>query len=159
MEAAMGCISFLNGFTCNARVPADWETGTLCLLVETDQGPVLVDTGLGQDDYVHRPAILHTFRLATKVPLDPQEAMVHQVRRLGHAPEDVRHIVLTHLHFDHCGGLPDFPHATVHLHRRELAAFRGRPRRWTDLAYVRRHLAHRPRVIVYDEAEAGGAAG
>lgn len=28
---------------------------------------------------------------------------------------DVRHIVLTHLDFDHAGGLDDFPEATVHM--------------------------------------------
>jgi len=32
---------------------------------------------------------------------------------------DVRHIVLTHLGFDHAGGLDDFPAATVHLLRQE----------------------------------------
>jgi glyoxylase-like metal-dependent hydrolase (beta-lactamase superfamily II) len=37
----------------------------------------------------------------------------HQVQRLGFDPRDVRHIVLTHLDFDHAGGLDDFPHATV----------------------------------------------
>jgi len=145
-------ISFLNGFTCNARVPSSWHTGTLCLLGETDQGLVLVDTGLGQEDYVHRPGILRLFQVITIVPLDPQEALVRQVVRLGHQPEDVRHIVLTHMHFDHCGGLADLPHAIVHVHRREYEAFVGRPRHWTDLAYVRRHVAHRPQLVLYDDA-------
>lgn len=145
-------ICFLNGFTCNGRVPAAWHTGTLCLLVETDQGLVLVDTGLGQEDYVHKPGILRIFQVVTIVPLDPQEAMLHQVKHLGHKPQDVRHIVLTHMHFDHCGGLPDFPHATIHIHRCEYEAFTGRPRRWTDLAYVRRHIAHQPQIMLYDDA-------
>ena len=35
----------------------------------------------------------------------------------------------------------------------ELDAFSGRgPRRWTDLAYVRRHVAHQPRFVLYDGA-------
>jgi len=145
-------IHFLNCFTCNARVPATLHTGGLSLLIETDQGLVLVDTGLGQDDVVHKPGILRLFRLATIAPLVPAEAAVRQVARLGYNPEDVRHIVLTHMHFDHCGGLPDFPHATVHIHRREYAAFTGRPRRWTDLAYVRRHIAHGPEFVLYEES-------
>lgn len=147
-------IHFLNCFTCHARVPAHWRSGTLCLLVETGQGLVLVDTGLGLDDYVHRTAILRLFQLVTSVPLDPGEAAVRQVARLGYRPEDVRHIVLTHMHFDHCGGLPDFPEATVHVHRREYEAFPGRLRRWTDLAYVRRHVAHRPCLALYDDTGA-----
>ncbi len=144
-------IHFLNGFTCNARVPSRWRSGGLCLLVETNQGLVLVDTGLGQRDYVEKSAILRIFQVITIVPLNPEEAAVRQVARLGYRPEDVRHIVLTHMHFDHCGGLPDFPHARVHVHRREYEAFTGRPRLWTDLAYVRRHIAHRPQMALYEE--------
>ena len=55
------------------------------------------------------------------------------------------------MHFDHCGGLPDFPHATVHVHRREVEAFTGGARQWADLAYVRRHIAHGPDLALYEE--------
>jgi glyoxylase-like metal-dependent hydrolase (beta-lactamase superfamily II) len=145
-------VHFLNAFTCNARVPAHWRTGALCLLVETRDGLVLVDTGIGREDYLRRPAILNAFRVLTHVPLDPEQAAIRQVARLGYAPTDVRHIVLTHMHFDHCGGLPDFPDASVHVHRRELRAFYGRRSRWTDVGYVRRHVAHGPRFVPHEEA-------
>ncbi len=125
--------------------------GALCLLVETDRGLLLVDTGLGQDDYIHKPGILRMFELITIVPLDSREAAVRQVAALGCRPEDVKDIVLTHMHFDHCGGLPDFPHARVHVHRCELEAFTGPPRRWTDMAYVRRHIAHGPDFVLYED--------
>jgi glyoxylase-like metal-dependent hydrolase (beta-lactamase superfamily II) len=39
---------------------------------------------------------------------------------LGYQPQDVRHIVLTHLDLDHVGGLRDFPHAEVHVYAEEL---------------------------------------
>ena len=144
-------IHLLNGFTCNARIPRHWECGTLDLLIETEQGLVLVDTGLGTDDYVHDSGILKVFKVVTRMPLDPQEASIRQVARLGYRPEDVRHIVLTHMHFDHCGGLADFPHAKVHIYRREYEAFLDRPRQFADLAYVRRHIAHGPDWVFYQD--------
>lgn len=144
-------IHFLNCFTCNARVPAHWRTGALCLLVETDRGLALVDTGLGQDDYIHRPGILRLFQRITICPLDPNEAATRQVAALGYKTADVRDIIITHMHFDHCGGLPDFPHARVHLHRCEYEAFLGPPQRWTDVGYVRRHIAHKPEFVLYDD--------
>jgi glyoxylase-like metal-dependent hydrolase (beta-lactamase superfamily II) len=143
-------IHYLNCFTSHARVPAHWHTGALCLVIETNQGLVLVDTGLGQDDYVHRTGIIRMFQIVTIVPLDPEEAVIYQIARLGYAPADVRHIVLTHMHFDHCGGLPDFPQAKVHVHRREYQAFTGYTRHWIELAYVRRHIAHRPEFALYE---------
>jgi glyoxylase-like metal-dependent hydrolase (beta-lactamase superfamily II) len=69
---------------------------------------------------------------------------VRHVARLGFDPRDVRHILLTHLDFDHAGGLDDFPEATVHLLRAEGdAAFaqetwldrqRFRPQQWSTRA-------------------------
>lgn len=144
-------IHMLNCFTCNARIPRHWECGTLDLLVETNDGLMLVDTGLGTDDYIHHSGILKVFRFITIVPLDPQEAAIRQVSRLGYKPEDVRHIVLTHMHFDHCGGLPDFPWAKVHVYRGEYEAFLGKRRQFADLAYVRRHIAHGPDWVLYDD--------
>ena len=149
----MTVLHSFNAFTDCARVPSAWRTGQLCLLVETNRGPVLIDTGPGLEDYARPPAILRLFQVITRVAMDPQEAAIRQVVRLGYRPEDIHHILLTHMHFDHCGGLPDFPWATVHVHQSELEAFRGVVKRWTNLAYVRRHMAHRPAVVTYRESE------
>jgi glyoxylase-like metal-dependent hydrolase (beta-lactamase superfamily II) len=135
--------------TCSARVPARLRTGALCLLVETNEGLLLVDTGLGSGDYVDQALIHRVFRVVTIVPMNPEEASARRIARLGYRPEDVQHIVLTHMHFDHCGGLPDFPNATVHVHRNELDAFQGPRRTWLDFGYLRRHWAHGPDVVTY----------
>ncbi|MET8009162.1 MBL fold metallo-hydrolase [Streptomyces sp. NPDC005271] len=95
-----------------------------CLLIETDaDGLILVDTGLGTADLKHPDRSLGADWVAYAQPaLDPEESALRQVVRLGYAPQDVRHIVLTHLHRDHTGGLPDFPHARVHVHPDEYRA-------------------------------------
>lgn len=91
-----------------------------CLLIETNQGLVLVDTGYGTRDVARpRPRLAPFFLGLNNPQLREQETAVAQVRRLGFDPADVRHIVITHLDFDHAGGLEDFPNAIVHLTARE----------------------------------------
>lgn len=98
-----------------------------CLLIESDHGLVLVDTGIGMRDVEAPVPRLSRFFMGLMRPrLDPNETAIRQVARLGFAPADVRHIVLTHLDFDHAGGLQDFPHARVHVLADELEAARHR---------------------------------
>ncbi|MEV8438468.1 MBL fold metallo-hydrolase [Actinosynnema sp. NPDC051121] len=93
------------------------------LLLETDDGLVLVDTGLGLGD-VRRPGetLARWWRLMSRPVLAEPETALRQVEALGFAASDVRDVVLTHLDLDHGGGLRDFPHARVHVSAEELAA-------------------------------------
>lgn len=96
-----------------------------CLLIETDaHGLVLVDTGYGLRDVAHphehsKPRIALPWRAMLNIRLRERETAVRQVEARGYRAEDVRHIVATHLDFDHAGGLEDFPNATVHVMQRE----------------------------------------
>lgn len=117
-----------------------------CLLVETDtDGLVLVETGFGLLDIASPARTLGVDFLGWAQPaLDVEETAARQVARLGHTPQDVRHVLLTHLHRDHTGGLPDFPHATVHIHQDEHAAA------MTSGRYPHQaHWAHGPRWATY----------
>jgi glyoxylase-like metal-dependent hydrolase (beta-lactamase superfamily II) len=124
-----------------------------CLLVETDSaGLVLVESGFGTADVERGEQTLgRTFLDRTQAVLDPAETALHQLKRLGHSPQDVRHIVLTHLDLDHSGGLPDFPHATVHLHDAELRAAMSTTDSHPEhqLRYRPDHWAHRPHWATY----------
>jgi glyoxylase-like metal-dependent hydrolase (beta-lactamase superfamily II) len=87
-----------------------------CLLLETGQGLVLVDTGLGtQDMRAPFPRLSRLYAGMLRIRLDEATTALRQVQALGLDPADVRHILLTHLDFDHAGGLADFPQARVHL--------------------------------------------
>ena len=91
-----------------------------CLLVETNEGLVLVDTGFGLQD-VHHPhkRLSEFFLYFNNIKLREDTTALRQIEMRGFRREDVRHIVLTHLDFDHAGGLSDFPNAKVHLLKAE----------------------------------------
>lgn len=118
------------------------KSGLLCLLIDTNAGPVLVDTGLGLLDYSNPTWFTQFYRVITVMPFNPSEAAVNKVKNLGYAPEDIHHIILTHMHFDHWGGLPDFPQAKLHVHKKEHQAFTHRTRDFKDLVYIKRNVAH-----------------
>src|SRR5690242_8413555 len=82
-----------------------------CLVVETDHdGLVLVDTGIGLRDMARPYPRLPWWNAALlRIVFDADYTMIRQLRRLGYGPRDVRHIIMTHLDFDHAGGLIDFP--------------------------------------------------
>ena len=91
-----------------------------CLLIESDDGLILIDTGFGVQDVERPRKRLSEFFLQLNQPqLCPEETALAQIRALGFSPADVRHIVITHLDFDHAGGIEDFPNAAVHLTARE----------------------------------------
>lgn len=95
-----------------------------CLLAETpSSGLVLVDTGFGIG-CVRNPRLLGWTRHVVGPVLREEETAVRQIEALGYEPADVRHILLTHLDYDHTGGLADFPWATVHVHGPEHRASR-----------------------------------
>jgi glyoxylase-like metal-dependent hydrolase (beta-lactamase superfamily II) len=121
-----------------------------CLLVERDDGLLLVDTGLGTGDLGDPKRLGAGFTKMVGAALDPAEPAVAQVRALGFQPADVRDIVVTHLDCDHAGGLGDFPWAHVHVHADELAAARARPTQKEKGRYRPAQWAHRPSWVEHD---------
>lgn len=94
----------------------------ICPLVIEGRSVVLVDTGAGT-------------RLSEKeraaYEFGPHSQLVSSLERIGIEPEDVTVVVLSHLHFDHCGGVVrttdtgqsvTFPKARHLLQRREWEA-------------------------------------
>ncbi|PKB68648.1 MAG: hypothetical protein BZY82_00265 [SAR202 cluster bacterium Io17-Chloro-G3] len=91
--------------------------GLNCLLVRNGKQCILIDTGVG-----------------TKEPGSVREAyglgssrLLKELRARDLTPRDITAVVLTHLHFDHCGGatrldrsgmpVPTFPNATYYVQR------------------------------------------
>jgi glyoxylase-like metal-dependent hydrolase (beta-lactamase superfamily II) len=112
-----------------------------CLLVETPSSLVLIDTGYGLRDVALPRSRLNPLFLSLMRPeLREEMTAYRQIQSLGFDPYDVRHVVLSHLDFDHAGGLDDFPQASVHLLATEVSAavaqttvldrMRYRPQQW-----------------------------
>jgi glyoxylase-like metal-dependent hydrolase (beta-lactamase superfamily II) len=152
----LNCGTFcpLGGVLMDGRSPG--LTGRLvchCLLVEGGRGLILVDTGLGVRDLrTPFPRLSRLYAGMLRPRFDPADSALRQIESLGFTARDVRDIVLTHLDFDHAGGLDDFPEATIHLldaeaeaalaHRRGFVAERRyRPRQWRDPSRWRRYRA------------------
>jgi glyoxylase-like metal-dependent hydrolase (beta-lactamase superfamily II) len=85
------------------------------LLRHPEMGPVLVDTGYSRRFFTETAAFpARIYRGITKVTLTDEGGIASQLARIGVAAEEVKHVVITHFHADHIGGLRDFPEATFH---------------------------------------------
>ncbi len=117
------------------------------LLIETEGGLVLVDTGFGLRDIAAPAQRLGVLRHLTRPVLAAEETAAHQVERLGFSRDDVRHIVLTHVDADHVGGLSDFPDAQVHLTADEAAGALRPATRQERSRYRPGQWAHGPNFV------------
>lgn len=86
------------------RIAADVKNriplGMRCLLVEHDDGLVLIDTGLGNKE---NAKFLDIYGVEN-AGADGRTALEDGLREAGFAAADVTLVINTHLHFDHAGG-------------------------------------------------------
>ncbi len=90
-------------------------------------GLILVDTGINCDlahahNQYYKGLLFHLTLDEDEYLLTHEQELSAHLRRLGHRPEDVQTVVLTHLHEDHLGELRLLPQARVVLSRREWDA-------------------------------------
>ena len=84
-----------------------------CLFVETENRRILIDTGIGNK---HELKFYQPHNL---------KDIVEEIEKYGYSANDITDVILTHLHFDHCGyatcfdenkkAFPTFPNATYWL--------------------------------------------
>ena len=96
-------------------------------VIDHEEGIIVVDTG--ETSRVHErgyhPSWHPFFRLATQFSVKPEEEIGPQLLAMGINPRDVRHVVLTHLHTDHAGGLAHFPESKIWVAEQELRRASG----------------------------------
>lgn len=80
-------------------------------LIEHEQGLVLFDTSMNPL-VCENPALVFGDRPETSMIVsNPEQRIDRQLAQLGYRPEDITHVVLSHTHSDHAGGLYLFPQA------------------------------------------------
>lgn len=111
-----------------------WRVPVLAILIKhPDAGYILFDTGTaqGDDNELRRP---EESRFPFPLFVTQEDLLFHQLKKLGLSPNDISTIVISHMHWDHCGGLEifsdtqagqnvyapmhDFAHGLVLTHRR-----------------------------------------
>ena len=90
-------------------------------LVEHERGTLVFDTGM-HPDLVHGTSRLGPIESMYDVDLGPGGLLGARLGECGVDPADVDRAVLSHLHFDHCGGLPQVPEARLVVQTAEWEA-------------------------------------
>jgi N-acyl homoserine lactone hydrolase len=105
--------------------------------IDHPEGVIVVDTGetarVAEPGYF--PRWQPFFRFGVREQVRPEQEIGPQLEELGILPDDVRCVVLTHLHTDHAGGLHHFHDNEILVSRAELdyaAGLRGRLRGYTN---------------------------
>lgn len=117
-----------------------------CLMVRSETGVALIDTGIGLEDVANPDGRIGRDTInAAGFQFLPSVTALQQLATLDIEPTDVTDIVLTHCDPDHAGGLSDFPHAKVHLALEEKQNLdSGNPR------YSSMQFAHQPNWVTYE---------
>ena len=81
-------------------------------LIRNDERTILVDTGYDAKEATQRDR---------PILIEPSAALAD----IGVAPDSIDSIIVTHLHYDHAGGLAQFPQARLHLQEAEMVYATG----------------------------------
>ncbi len=117
--------------------------GLHCLLVQGPGYTALLECGIGRGwerEWDERYGILHP------------PSLDDSLRAAGVAPDEITHVLCTHMHFDHAGGLPHLPKARLVVQRGELDAWRTPPA-YHKGSYARRPFAEDRAILLDGDAE------
>ena len=101
----------MNHLTPDRNVGVPVTIPILMFLIDHPQGLVVFDAGI-DIDRTEDPCL----------QVLPDQRLDRQMKRMGYDPADVRYVILSHLHVDHVGCMPQFRDSTFIVRRQELRA-------------------------------------
>jgi N-acyl homoserine lactone hydrolase len=133
---------FLEGADGVLRVPVP------AFLVEHPKGHVLFDTGMHPDVQSDPHGRLGFVADLFRAEFRPGEEIAAQLAARDVATSRVDHVILSHLHFDHAGGLATVPNARVVVQRRDWEA--GHDERALAVGFAQHDYDHGHDVLLVD---------
>ena len=87
-------------------------------VIEHRDGLVLFDAGLNptiasNPNYIEDPIVRFFKRKLFRLEIAPDETLSGHLKKMGYTAEDVCKVVISHLHFDHIGGIAEVPQADL----------------------------------------------
>jgi glyoxylase-like metal-dependent hydrolase (beta-lactamase superfamily II) len=134
---------FLDGEHGRLRVPVP------AFLVEHPRGNVLFDTGMHPDVQRDPHGRLGFLADVFAAEFRPGEEIAARLSAREVDAGRIEHVVLSHLHFDHVGGLATIPNARVVVQRRDWEAGRD-PELGGSLTFARQDFDHGHDVLMVD---------
>ncbi|MEB3100124.1 N-acyl homoserine lactonase family protein [Ferviditalea candida] len=93
----------------NCPMPMDY----FIWVAKSAQHAIVIDAGFNEE-------------VARKRNRDFLRCPVEMLREIGVKAEEVPSVIITHMHYDHIGNLPKFPHSTFVLQEAEMAFWTGK---------------------------------
>ena len=109
------------------------------VLVLHEEGPILIDTGLNPDGRVDPERTWGPRAKLIKPEVTAEDDIRERLGLLGLKPSDIKMVIITHLHWDHTGGLRFFTHCPIMVQRAEYR-FAYNPDSFVAAQYMRNHF-------------------
>jgi len=88
-------------------------------VVKHPKGNVLFDTG-NNDNLIKDPNWWPAGLQSLKPAMTPEMALDVQLAKIGLKPDDIKYVVVSHLHLDHGGNVSKFPNSTIVVQKSEV---------------------------------------